>query len=128
VICVDSSVAVATVLSESRRPPDEFWATRIVASRLTDLETRVRAARHGKDSQQQAAIDFITSRVTFIEIDRRSVELLYRDIPPGLRTLDAIHLATLAYLNSGPRTVPLATYDRRLAAIAESFGFTVLAP
>lgn len=127
-IYADASVTVATVLSESRRPPDEFWTSRVVASRLTDLETRVRVARHGQSARHQQAIDFVTSRLLLVEIDRDSVGLLYREIPTGLRTLDAIHLATLAHLNSGLRRVPLATYDRRLAAAAHAMGFQVIVP
>ena len=127
-IYADASVTVATVLSESRRPPDGFWTTRVIASRLTDLETRVRVARHGQSARHQQAVDFVTSRMLFIEIDRASVDLLYREIPTGLRTLDAIHLATLAHMNSGVQRVPLATYDRRLAAAAEAMGFQVIAP
>lgn len=121
-------MTLATVLSESRRPADAFWTGRIVASRLTDLETRVRAARHGSVAQHEQALSFIASRVAFVEIDRESVGLLYRETPAGLRTLDAIHLATLAHLNSGRRPVALATYDRRLATVANKLGFAVVAP
>lgn len=127
-IYADSSVAVAAVLSESRRPPDAFWTARIVASRLTDLETRVRVARHGDGARHRQAVDFITSRMMFVEIDRASVDLLYREIPSGLRTLDAIHLATLEHLNGGLQRVPLATYDRRLATAAHAMGFEVIVP
>ena len=127
-IYADSSVAVAAVLSESRRPPETFWTSRIVASRLTDLETRVRVARHGDSARHQQAVDLITSRMMFVEIDRASVDLLYREIPAGLRTLDAIHLAPLQHLNGGLRRVPLATYDRRLATAAHAMGFQVIVP
>lgn len=45
---------------------------------------------------------------------------------PGLRTLDAIHLATAAELGGSVSRV--CTYDQRMAEVAEQLGFTVVAP
>jgi predicted nucleic acid-binding protein len=45
---------------------------------------------------------------------------------PGLRSLDAIHLVTAAMLY--PEVSPLITYDRRLAAAAQSLGLRVASP
>lgn len=39
-----------------------------------------------------------------------------------LRTLDALHLASLLFLRSQSQDVTLASYDRRLAAAAEAAG------
>ena len=46
--------------------------------------------------------------------------------PPGLRTLDAIHVATA--LAIGSRVGALITYDKRLATAAAWHGLTVLSP
>jgi hypothetical protein len=42
-----------------------------------------------------------------------------------VRTLDALHLATLDFLRGQGLEVWLATYDRRLAAAALSLGFSL---
>jgi predicted nucleic acid-binding protein len=127
-IYVDASVALATVFGESRRPPANFWDAPLVASRLTDLEMRTRASAGGAPEKFRAVVEEISGCISFTEIDPESVALIYAGNQLGLRTLDAIHLATLAFLNSGPRRTVLATYDRRLAAAAQAMGFDVLAP
>jgi hypothetical protein len=42
-----------------------------------------------------------------------------------VRTLDALHLATLDFLRAQGLAVDLATYDQRLAASAASLGFAL---
>lgn len=93
-----------------------------------ELEVRVRAADRPQPADAERDLDELLSRVKFVEIEREAVALLYEDPPKSVRTLDAIHLATLAYLNSGPRSIPLATYDRRLATAAHAMGFEVIVP
>ncbi len=127
-IYVDSSVVLATLLEEQRRPSEQFWQAPRVASRLMELEVRVRSTDRPLTNHAEQDLDDLLARVQFVEIERESVALLYQKPPKGVRTLDAIHLATLSYLNSGQRSIPLATYDRRLAAAAESMGFTVITP
>ena len=40
-----------------------------------------------------------------------------------MRTLDALHLATMSFLADQDVDVLLASYDRRLAAAAQALGF-----
>ena len=47
--------------------------------------------------------------------------------PTAVRTLDALHLATMHYLRARGQTFRLATYDRRLAAAATALGFSLVA-
>jgi predicted nucleic acid-binding protein len=46
--------------------------------------------------------------------------------PVGLRSLDAIHLATALVL--GPDLAGIVAYDRRLARAADGHGITVWSP
>jgi PIN domain. len=46
--------------------------------------------------------------------------------PPELRSLDAIHLATMRQLGASLRR--LVTYDRRMSAAAKELGITAVAP
>lgn len=119
---------LASLLEEARRPEDAFWDAPRVASRLTDLEVRVRAAGRLLPRAADADVERLMARVRFVEITKSSVQLLYTQPPSGLRTLDAIHLATLEYLNRRAVRVPLASYDSRLLEAARAMGFTVLEP
>jgi predicted nucleic acid-binding protein len=48
---------------------------------------------------------------------------------PGLRSVDAIHLATAEFLvASGQPISAFVTYDKRLAEVVERAGLTVVAP
>lgn len=47
-------------------------------------------------------------------------------LPPEVRLLDAIHLATAQQL--GDDLAQVVTYDERMAGAAEWLGFTVAAP
>ena len=42
---------------------------------------------------------------------------------PPVRTLDALHLATMDFLRAQGQTLRLASYDQRLAAAAQALGF-----
>ncbi len=125
---MDSSVTVAAVFGEDRRPAPEFWTARVVASRLTDLETRVRAARQRAATAIEPPVNTVLSHISFVEIDDKTMDLIYREVPRNLRSLDAIHLATLEYFNREIGKTALATYDRRLAVAAHEMGFDVFAP
>lgn len=121
-------MALAEVFSEQRRPKEGFWDLPLVASRITDLEMRTRAAAIGQLQANAAVLDAISSAIMFADIGRKNLELLYSGRTGALRTLDAIHLATLDFFNREIDETQLATYDRRLAAAAEAMGFEVLAP
>ncbi|WP_428342175.1 type II toxin-antitoxin system VapC family toxin [Mycobacterium sp.] len=48
------------------------------------------------------------------------------NLPGGLKTLDAIHVATAETL--GPDLITFITYDRRMANVAQSRGLPVASP
>jgi hypothetical protein len=128
VIYVDSSVALAALFAERPRPPDAFWDGPCIASRLTDLEVRVRAAARGLSAATADDLEQILARVEWIEISALTMSLLYQSPPTGVRTLDAIHLATLEFVNRELGHAALATYDTRLARAATALGFDVVTP
>jgi predicted nucleic acid-binding protein len=125
VIYLDSSVALAHLFAEARRPPSEIWTRRIVSSRLFEYEITIRmhARRLGK-------ADFAAARTLIDGMDLLdlSVGILSRALAPfplPVRTLDALHLATMDFLRANGLTFEVATYDGRLAASAEALGFTL---
>lgn len=124
---VDSSVLLATVFEEARRPDDKFWIGPRFASRLTDLEVRVRVAGRAAAGALED-VEAVLAHLQFVEMSATSLSLLYTRPPVGVRTLDAIHLATLEHLHRTGHGMPLATYDRRLATAAAAMGFQVIVP
>lgn len=68
----------------------------------------------------------ILRRLAFVELDPELAELAGALGGPGLRSLDAIHLASA--LRLGPALEAFVTYDARQAVAARSAGLPVEAP
>ena len=127
-IYLDTSVVLARLFAEDRSPPDAFWANTFVSSRLLEFEVfnRVHARSagrsHGADARQ------LVDRVSLVELSARVLERALLPFPQPVRTLDALHLATMDFLRTQGQTLTLATYDQRLAAGATALGFALAAP
>ncbi|MDE0206695.1 MAG: PIN domain-containing protein [Candidatus Tectomicrobia bacterium] len=121
-IYLDTSVALAHLLAEDRRPPVSLWHETLVSSRLLEYELwRPLHVRGLADSHGEAARRLV-GRVAMLEL-APSVLARALDAFPGpvpLRTLDALHLASCVYLRDRGQTVLLATYDRRMTAAAHA--------
>ena len=68
----------------------------------------------------------VLGRLQLIRVSDRLLAAAGRLLPPELRTLEAIHLATALELGSDLARV--VTYDERLRAAAVSAGCAVVAP
>jgi predicted nucleic acid-binding protein len=68
----------------------------------------------------------VLDRVELIRVSDRILTLAGTILPPEVRSLDAIHLATATLL--GPSVRAIVTYDARMSAVARSLGMTVSAP
>ena len=121
-IYVDTSVALAHLLAEDRRPPAQMWSEELVTSRLLEYElwTRIHgrglAVTHGDDAR------LLLARLAFLELERPVLDRALASFPVPVRTLDALHLASLAFLRERGKDVRLATYDARMAEAAEAMG------
>ena len=82
----------------------------------------VRRAVPGLVSRAQRVV----SQVAVVEVTEAILARAALLDPVTLRSLDALHLATA--LEVGDELDGVVTYDTRMAAAAETFGFTVLAP
>jgi predicted nucleic acid-binding protein len=121
-IYLDTSAALAHLLSEDRRPPDALWREDLVASRLMEYElwNRLHARDLARSHGDLARL--LLARVTFVEMARPVLERALQPFPVPVRTLDALHLATLGFLRERGQDAPLATYDARLALGARALG------
>jgi predicted nucleic acid-binding protein len=122
VIYLDTSVALAYLLSESRRPAAELWSKQLVASRLTSYEawTRLHAMRLG--SSHGEALRALLGHVDLLELAPPVLARALEPFPRPVRALDALHLASMDFLVRNGQDVTLATYDERLAEAAQAIG------
>ena len=117
-IYIDTSVLLAQLLAEDRRPPRALWDQPLIASRLAEYEvwnrihTRNLAESHGEAARQ------LLARVSMVELSPVALRRALDPFPAPVRTLDALHLASLEYLRVQRLRVTLATYDERMARVA----------
>jgi len=124
-IYLDTSVILARLFAEDRSPPDTFWSQTFVASRLLEFEVFNRVLAHSAAASHAGDARRLVDRVNLLEM---SAPVLGRALLPfarPVRTLDALHLATMDFLRSQGLTPVLATYDARLAAAAVGEGFVL---
>lgn len=82
------------------------------------------AATHGDLAR------LLLARVAQLSLADEVLERALAPFPTPVRTLDALHLATVGYMRERGETVTLATYDGRMADAARSMGIELfdLAP
>ncbi|MDX1393766.1 MAG: PIN domain-containing protein [Gemmatimonadota bacterium] len=122
-IYLDTSVALAHLLAEDRRPPADLWASELVSSRLLEHELRVRLNDRGLERSHGDAARLMLSRVALVEFDRSVLARALDPFPVPVRTLDALHLASAGFLREQGVDVQFAAYDDRMRRGAEALGF-----
>jgi hypothetical protein len=126
-IYLDSSVALAHLLAEDRTPPDSLWREPLIASRLLEYElwNRIHARglsrSHGEDARA------LIGHVALIELAPPVLARALEPFPIPLRTLDALHLASLEFLRDRGLTVELASYDEGMLAAARALRIPLFA-
>lgn len=125
-IYLDTSVALAQLLAEDRRPPAWLWREVLVASRLLEYELWTRLhARKLVDSHGEAAQGLV-GRIALLELSAPVLTRALEPFPAPVRTLDALHLASLDYLLQNGQRLELASYDRRMLAAANAMAVSVV--
>lgn len=127
-IYLDSSVALAQLLAEDRRPPPSLWdQAPLVSSRLLEYEVWNRIHAGGLADTHGDDVRVLLGRIAFLELARPVLARALEPFPARVRTLDALHLASLEFLRGLGQLPRLATYDQRLGAAAESLGVALVA-
>jgi hypothetical protein len=121
-IYLDTSVALAALLAEDRRPPDTLWREPLVSSRLLEYELWTRMNGRGAATTHGEALREILARVSLVELAPTVLARALEPFPAPVRALDALHLATVHYLLANRQRVALATYDGRMGACAAAMG------
>ena len=124
-IYLDTSVALAQLLAEDRAPPSSLWVEPLIASRLLEYEiwTRLNARRLGRSHGEEARA--LIQHVALVELAPPVLERALEPFPVPVRTLDALHLASITFLLERGQTVELASYDNRLVAAAQALGVPI---
>ena len=121
-IYVDSSIALARLLFEPRAPRAPFWQEHLVSSRLLEYEVWNRVHAYGLIGSHGQPTRALLTGIELLEMDRRVLARALDPWPITIRTLDALHLATVEYLRSLGASIELASYDNRLLAAARALG------
>jgi hypothetical protein len=125
VIYLDTSVALAHLLAEDRRPPDSLWQQPLVASRLLEYELWTRLNARGLGASHGELARRLVERLAILEMLPNVLARALEPFPVQVRTLDALHLASIEFLRGRGQTVELASYDDRLIGGAKAMGIPI---
>jgi uncharacterized protein len=125
VIYIDSSVLLADLFAEPRSPPEALWEEDLVASRLLAYEVWSRIHAVGLTMSHHGRARSLLSRISLTEMSQAVLARALVPFPVAVRTLDALHLATIEFLRGQDEVVELATYDMRLVAAARALGISL---
>jgi predicted nucleic acid-binding protein len=123
---LDASAMVKLIVEEPDSPAMYRWYiehAKFVTSRIGMIETRRAANRR---NHAPAYLTSFLRSISVLELDHDVAERAASAAPVGLRTLDAIHLATA--LAIGSELDAFVTYDDRLAEAARAIGLPVVRP
>jgi hypothetical protein len=120
VIYLDSSVALAHLLAEDRSPSDSIWEETLVASRLLEYEVWNRIHARGLARSHGEEVRVLIGHLALIELAPAVLARALEPFPVPVRTLDALHLASIEFLRDRGQHVELASFDARLLAAARA--------
>lgn len=125
-IYLDTSVVLAQLLAEDRCPPADLWSNLLVSSRLLEYEmwTRIHARKLARSHGEH--VRALIGKVALLEL---TPPVLARAVEPfsrAVRTLDALHLASMEFLRAQGQSLQLASYDQRLLAAARDLRIDIM--
>jgi predicted nucleic acid-binding protein len=124
---LDSSAIVKLVVREPESTALRGYLRRkrpLVSSALARTEVARAVLALGAAAARRA--QDVLGRIELVRVNDRILVAAGTILPPDVRSLDAIHLATAALLASN--LGELVTYDARLASAARANGIRVVAP
>jgi hypothetical protein len=126
-IYIDTSDALAHLLAEDRTPPERLWQVPLIASRLLEYEVWNRIHLRGLGRSHGEDVRALLGHVALIELSPPVLARALEPFPTAVRTLDALHLASLEFLRSRGQTIELASYDERMLAAARALRIPLFA-
>lgn len=126
-IYVDTSVALAQILAEDRVPPAGLWDETLISSRLLEYEVWTRLNARGLGRSHGESARALIGRIALIELASQILARALDPFPVAVRTLDALHLASLEFLRARGQVLQLASYDDRQLAAARALEIPIFA-
>ena len=123
---VDASALVKLVLAEPGSEAMLRWyvgSERVATSRIGIVETNRAARRREHDPSH---LEAVLASIEIVEFDAAIARRAALIGPPGLRTLDAIHVASALALSG--ELDAFVTYDQRVVDAARAIGLPVVSP
>jgi len=127
VIYLDTLVALAHLLAEDRRPAEALWKQPLVSSRLLEYELWTRLNARGLGASHGESARRLVERLALLELLPNVLARALEPFPTSVRTLDALHLASMTFLRERGQSIELASYNLRLLAAARSLGLPLAA-
>jgi hypothetical protein len=126
-IYLDTSVALAQLLAEDRVPPEGLWQEPLISSRLIEYEvwTRIHARKLTRSHGDE--VRTLLGRIALIELFPPVLARALEPFPKPVRTLDALHLASMDFVQRQGQSIRLASYDDRQISAARSLRFSIYA-
>jgi predicted nucleic acid-binding protein len=123
---LDSSAIVKLAVREPESGALRRYLARkpLIASALARTEVARALLPAGVDALARG--EDVLRRIQLLRVNDRVLAAAGRLLPPDLRSLDAIHLASVGELGAGLGTV--VTYDARMADAARAIGYHVSSP
>lgn len=121
-IYVDTSSVLAELLGEPVQPKQALWSQPLISSRLLEYEVWVRLHAYGYGAQHGDRARQLIGRITLLELSPEVLERAMQPFPRPVRTLDALHLASVEYLRGRRVALSLSTLDARMREVAEQLG------
>ena len=124
-IYLDTSVALAHLLAEDQAPPEKLWQETLISSRLLEYEvwTRIHGRNLTRSHSDEARA--LLNRIAFVELSPPVLARALEPFPKPVRTLDALHLASMDFLRRQGQAISLASYDTRLNTVARALRFPI---
>lgn len=124
-IYLDTSVVLAQLLAEDRVPPPVLWDESLISSRLLEYEVWTRIHARKLTRSHGELVRLLIGRVALVELAPPVLVRALEPFPTPVRTLDALHLASIEFLRAGGQTITLASYDERLVKVARRLSISL---
>jgi hypothetical protein len=99
----------------------------LVASRLLEYELWSRRNARGLGASHGEIARRLLERLALLELLPNVLAWATEAFPEPVRTLDALHLASIEFLRERGQAIELASYDVRLIAAARGLGIPLAA-
>jgi len=128
VIYLDTSVALAYLLTEDQALDDSVWQNVLVSSRLLEYEVWNRIHARGLARSHGDEVRSLIGRLALIELAPQVLARALEPFPVPVRTLDALHLSAIEFLRSRQQKIELASFDKKMLVAARALGIPIHKP